>query len=143
MKGLLTITRKGIILLLLTLFTSCNTTDDIDAIFKGQTWYLTYIKTGSEQTTPKEGQLYSINFKNDKFEALMPNGATIKGTWHADGDGSHTFYCKNIEKNGIIIGDPIAEKMYSIISNAKGYDGDTNWLQIKQDKNTYMQFYNR
>lgn len=40
-------------------------------------------------------------------------------------------------------GDTIGEKMLNIFTNAKSYEGDTNWLQIKQQKNTYMQFYSR
>ena len=73
----------------------------------------------------------------------MPNGSMLKGTWSADGGTNHSFYCRDIEKDGKITGDTIAEKMYNILSNAANYEGDTNWLQIKQNKKTYMQFYNK
>ena len=32
--------------------------------------------------------------------------------------------------------------MVQILTHAKKYSGDTNWLQIKQQENVYMQFYN-
>ncbi len=119
---------------------ACNNTDDINAIFREHTWYLTYIKDSNTERFPKE-KLYSISFKNDNFEAYMPNGATIKGKWYADGS-THAFHCTQTRVEGSISGDTIAERMYSIIKNAQSYSGDTNWLQIKQDKNIYMQFYN-
>lgn len=144
MKNILRTIAKGVILLsILLTVNACNNTDDISEIFNGRTWYLTYIKDSNGQHYPKNGQLYSISFKNESFEARMPNGTTITGKWYADGGASHIFHFRNIEKYGYISGDAIAEKMYGIIYKASSYDGDTNWLQIKQDKETYMQFYNK
>lgn len=121
---------------------TCNTDDDINAIFRGQTWYLTYIQNGDARITLDNKQPYSIDFKNDNFTVTTPLGATINGKWQAKGDKSHSFTCKSITTSGNVSGDSIAEKMYRIIGNAKSYSGDTNWLHIIQDKNTYMQFYN-
>ena len=70
----------------------------------------------------------------------MPNGAAINGKWEANGN-SRKFQCWNINTTGNLKGDTIAEKMLQIFQNAKSYDGDTNWLQIKQQKNVFMQFY--
>lgn len=120
---------------------ACNNTDDINDIFCERTWYLTYIKEANTERFPKD-KLYSINFQKDNFEARMPNGATIKGKWYADGGKDRTFSCTQIKKEGNFSDDIIAESIYNIISNAKSYDGDTNWLHIKKDKNTYMQLYN-
>ena len=135
--------RSLILLATVLVVTSCDRSDDINAIFRERTWYLTYIQEGDTKRFPKEKQLYSIIFKNDKFTATMPSGSMLKGTWNADGGERHSFYCRNIEKEGKIAGDTIAEKMYNILRNATSYEGDTNWLQIKQDKKTYMQFYNK
>lgn len=122
---------------------ACNTTDDIEAIFSGQTWYLTYIKNGDEKTTPKNGKIYSIDFnKNAQFEARVPGGGVIKGRWHADGSDKHSFNCTNVTYEGFISGDSIANNMLNILQNATSYNGDTNWLHIIKDKNTEMQFYN-
>jgi hypothetical protein len=133
-----------ILMLFAVLFTAtaCNTDDDIDAIFREQTWYLTYVQDGNVKRHPEHNKFYSIDFKNDNFTATMPNGAVIKGKWSADGDKSRSFNSYNVVTEGSIKGDTIAERMYEIIKNAKNYGGDTNWLQIKQDKNRYMQFYN-
>ncbi|MBQ8336238.1 MAG: DUF4847 family protein [Bacteroidaceae bacterium] len=121
------------------LLTSCEREDDINAIFRGTTWYLTYIKNGEKQSETKKR--YSINFVNDNFEAVMSGGARITGKWRADG-ASHSFGCSNIHVTGSVAGDSIAEKMYSILTNAKRYSGTTTWLQIIQDNNTFMQFRN-
>ena len=120
---------------------SCSTDDDIDAIFRERTWYITYIQDANTKRYPKN-KLYSIEFKSENFTATMPNGATIKGKWYADGSSARTFNCRNVIQEGRITGDTIAERMYEIMKNAQNYEGDTNWLQIKQDKNTYIQFYN-
>lgn len=121
---------------------SCDKNDDINAIFRERTWYLTYVQSGNTRYDNK-GKLYSIEFRNDKFIVTTPNGATIKGVWFADGGGSHTFYCRNLEKSGELWRDDIATKMFDIFKKAESYEGDTNWLQIRtEDNKLYMQFYN-
>ncbi len=121
---------------------SCEKNDDINAIFRERTWYLTYVQSGNTRYDNK-GKLYSIEFRNDKFIVTTPNGATIKGVWFADGGGSHTFYCRNLEKSGELWRDDIATKMFDIFKKAESYEGDTNWLQIRtEDNKLYMQFYN-
>lgn len=128
---------------MLLMLAACDKNDDINAIFRERTWYLTYIQEENEKFYAKD-KLYSIDFKNDYFKATMPNGATIKGNWYADGGGSHTFYCRNLKKEGKISDDDIAGFFYDILNNADSYEGDTNWLQIRtKDKNRYMQFYNK
>lgn len=124
---------------------SCNNEDDIKAIFIDQTWYITYVKDGDTMRYPKQGKIYSIDFKdNGIFEARTPGGAAISGNWNADGsNGKHTFGCSNIRTTGSFSGDTIAEKMYGIIRNAKKYSGDIHWLQIIQDNNAFMLLYNR
>lgn len=143
MKAYLKNIHKGLILsAILFMLTACNTEDDINAIFRENNWYLTYIQDGNTKRYPKD-KLYSIEFKTDNFSATTPNGTIIKGKWYADGSDRRTFNCRNVQIDGNIAGDTIAEKMYGIIKNAKNYEGDTNWLQIRQNKETYMQFYNR
>lgn len=133
-----------ILLTILLISASCDKNDDIDAIFREPTWYLTFVQDGEEKFIPKEGQFYSVEFRNDKFTVNMPNGSTLKGEWFADGGGSHTFYCRNVKKEGEIWRDDIALKMYDIFVNSDSYEGDTNWLQIRtKDTNRYMQFYNK
>jgi hypothetical protein len=135
-------TLKALLLLVLS-FTAvaCNDEDDINEIFRERTWYLTYVKDGGVERIPNK-KLYSIVFMKDNFIARMPNGTTVKGLWQADGR-TRTFRCTNVSADGGFSGDTIAEKMYGIIRNAQKYDGDIHWLQIIQDKNTHMQFYNR
>ena len=123
------------------IFAACEKNDDIDTIFRERTWYVTFVKEGNTTEYAKD-KLYSFEFKNT-LTVTMPNGATIKGNWYADGGGSHSFYCRNLKKEGKIIGDIIAEKVWEILNNAQSYEGDTNWLQIIQDKDTYIQLYNK
>ena len=123
------------------IFATCEKNDDIDAIFRESTWYVTFVKEGNTTEYAKD-KLYSFEFKNT-LKVTMPNGATIKGNWYADGGGSHSFYCRNLKKEGKIIGDIIAEKVWEILNNAQSYEGDTNWLQIIKDKDTYIQLYNK
>ena len=141
MKNILFLSKTFMLAAMLFLVVACDKNDDINAIFRERTWYVTYVKEGNT-TEYSKGKLYSIEFKNT-LTATMPNGATIKGDWHADGGGSHSFYCRNLKKEGKITGDIVAEKVWDILNKAESYEGDTNWLQIIQDKETYIQLYNK
>ncbi len=141
MKNILFLSKTFMLAAMLFLVVACDKNDDINAIFRERTWYVTFVKEGNT-TEYSKGKLYSIEFKNT-LTATMPNGATIKGDWHADGGGSHSFYCRNLKKEGKITGDIVAEKVWDILNKAESYEGDTNWLQIIQDKETYIQLYNK
>ena len=141
MKNILFLSKTFMLAAMLFLVVACDKNDDINAIFRERTWYVTFVKEGNT-TEYSKGKLYSIEFKNT-LTATMPNGATIKGNWHADGGGSHSFYCRNLNKEGKITGDIVAEKVWDILNKAESYEGDTNWLQIIQDKETYIQLYNK
>lgn len=114
--------------------------DDIGEIFIDRDWTLSLVKEGS--VIRYSNKLYKVSFTEDAFNATTPSGSTISGKWNAD-NKNRSFHCWNIKTAGSLKGDTIAEKMLNIFTNATSYDGDTNWLQIKQQKNTYMQFYNR
>ena len=119
---------------------SCSNDDNITEIFRDREWALSLVREGSvERYSDKR---YNVKFAETTFTATMPGGATISGKWEADGS-SRSFRCWNVRTDGSIKGDTIAEKMLQIFTNATSYDGDTNWLQIKQQKNVYMQFYSR
>lgn len=141
MKNILFLSKTFMLAAMLFLVVACDKNDDINAIFRERTWYVTYVKEGNT-TEYSKGKLYSFEFKNT-MTVTMPNGATIKGDWYADGGGSHSFYCRNLKTDGKIAGDIVAEKVRDILNNAQSYEGDTNWLQIIQNKDTYIQLYNK
>lgn len=119
---------------------ACNPDDNIGEIFIDRQWTLTYIREGSVQYENR-GKKYSVLFTQDGFSATTPSGSAINGKWAANGK-TRKFNCWNIQTTGSLKGDTIAEKMLHIFTNATSYNGDTNWLHIKKDKNTYMQFGN-
>ena len=133
-----TIKRITFVLLLLTSTMACTSEDDIEEIFVDRTWTLTYIKEGAT-TRYTEGKKYSILFSDNAFTATTPGGNTITGYWQANGD-NRTFTCSNVRTNGNISKDTIAQKMRDILVSSKKYEGDTNWLRIKQQENVYMLF---
>ena len=103
-------------------------------------WVISYIQEGAiKRYSDKK---YNVHFIDNNFNATTPSGAQIKGKWEADGK-SRKFHCWNIQTTGSFKGDTIAQKMLQIFTDATAYDGDTNWLQIKQQKNVYMQFYSK
>ena len=114
--------------------------DDINEIFVEREWKLTLINYGGEKKYT-EGKIYAIQFFDNTFKATLPNGGTINGNWKANGN-TREFSCSNVRTSGSFAGDTIAQKMVQILTNAKKYNGDTNWLQIKQQENVFMQFYN-
>lgn len=114
--------------------------DDINEIFVEREWKLTLIKDGGEMKYTQD-KVYTIQFFDNTFKATLPNGGAINGNWKANGS-TREFSCSNVRTSGSFAGDTIAQKMVQILTNAKKYSGDTNWLQIKQQENVYMQFYN-
>ena len=125
---------------LILVLASCNNEDSIKEIFRDREWTLSLVKEGAVERY--SGKKYNVQFAESTFTAAMPGGATISGKWEADGS-TRKFRCWNVRTEGSIKGDTIAEKMLQIFQNATSYNGDTNWLQIKQEKETYMQFYSR
>lgn len=125
---------------LLTTIASCSKEDDIDDIFVGRNWKLSYIQEGSIRRNSNKD--YSILFQENTFEAMLPGGKNIKGNWRANGE-TREFNCANVKASGSLRGDTIAEKMLQILTKAQHYAGDENYLQIKEQHNVYIQFHNR
>lgn len=130
-----------IILLASILFCACSQSDDIVDIFMNRTWKLSLIREGNKNIDPKG--IYSLQFFDGAFTATTPKGATISGKWQADGS-NRMFRCTQVSvSNGDISNDSIAKKMKNIFEKSESYNGDINYLQIKQQNNVYMQFHNR
>lgn len=120
---------------------SCDNSDDLNEIFQSRTWKLSFFQEGTTRSTAKEG--YSIRFYESSFTANTPSGAAIIGYWQAD-NKKRTFKCSNIRvAEGNINKDTTANKMKLFLERASSYNGDANWLQIRQNNNVYMQFHNR
>lgn len=134
--------KSAIFAVLLLLCVASCTHDDIKEIFIDREWTLTYILREDSVQYDNRGKKYKVIFTDEEFNAIMPGGSAITGKWKAD-NKSRSFQCWGIKTTGSLRGDTIGEKMLNIFTNAKSYEGDTNWLQIKQQKNTYMQFYSR
>lgn len=142
MKSISRITKGIIAFLVLTTIVACNNSDDISEIFIGHEWKLTYIEDGNMRRWPSQENAYSLTFGANSFNATTPNGGKITGRWSADGK-TRSFRCTNIMTEGIGSNDTIAGLMKQILGEASSYNGDIHWLQIKTEKNHFMQFYNR
>ena len=136
------ITRHIFLLLAVATIAACNKGDDINEIFIGHQWQLTYIDDGGNRRWPGYDKKYSLQFTQSGFTANTPGGGSIKGSWQADGK-TREFRCTNIHTEGISANDTIARLMIQMFSEATSYDGDTHYLQIIKGKNNLMQFYNR
>lgn len=123
------------------LLTGCESGDDLGEIFLNKTWKLSFFQEGRERNIAKEG--YSIRFYESSFTANTPSGASIVGNWQAD-NKNRTLRCTNVRVgDGSIAKDTTATKMKLFLEKASSYNGDANWLQIRQQDNVYMQFHNR
>lgn len=123
------------------LLTGCESGDDLGEIFLNKTWKLSFFQEGRERNIAKEG--YSIRFYESSFTANTPSGAAIVGNWQAD-NKNRTLRCTNVRVGeGSITKDTTATKMKLFLEKASSYNGDANWLQIRQQDNVYMQFHNR
>ena len=123
------------------LLTGCESGDDLGEIFLNKTWKLSFFQEGRERNIAKDG--YSIRFYESSFTANTPSGAAIVGNWQAD-NKNRALRCTNVRVgDGSIAKDTTATKMKLFLEKASSYNGDANWLQIRQQDNVYMQFHNR
>ena len=136
-------TAKTIIFVLtIAMLSACNNSDDVNEIFIGHNWKLTYIEEGGIRRWSSQENPYGLTFAANTFSATTPGGGKISGRWSADGK-TREFRCTNIHTEGISASDTIARQMIQMFTEATSYDGDTHYLQIIKEKNNLMQFYNR
>lgn len=132
------------LLLLLPLFSGCNDSDDLQGIFTGKTWKLTYInlkdKGGwmngfSEKSInilSEKQESYTITFTGTEEDNRISNGAVkgriitadLTGTWSANGKNNE-FHASvtNVSEN-----DDLAKEFIKGLNNASSYIGDDNGL---------------
>lgn len=132
------------LLLLLPLFSGCNDSDDLQGIFTGKTWKLTYInlkdkggwKNGFSEKSIKilneNQESYTITFTGTEEDNRISNGAVkgriitadLTGTWSANGKNNE-FHASvtNVNEN-----DDLAKEFIKGLNNASSYIGDDNGL---------------
>ena len=118
---------------------ACTREDDINEIFLGHKWKLSFINEGSERRWPTNGTTYEISFAANNFNATTPSGGKITGQWHADGV-SRTFRSTNVRVTNVAAKDTLTQRMIDIITNAQEYDGTTTYLKIIKGNDNYIQF---
>lgn len=132
------------LLLLLPLFSGCNDSDDLQGIFTGKTWKLTYINlkdkggwmNGFSEKNIKilneNQESYTITFTGTEEDNRISNGAVkgriitadLTGTWSANGKNNE-FHASvtNVNEN-----DDLAKEFIKGLNNASSYIGDDNGL---------------
>ena len=132
------------LLLLLPLFSGCNDSDDLQGIFTGKTWKLTYINLKDKGGWMNGFREKSIKILNEKQESdtitftgteednRISNGAVkgriitadLTGTWSANGKNNE-FHASvtNVNEN-----DDLAKEFIKGLNNASSYIGDDNGL---------------
>ena len=132
------------LLLLLPLFSGCNDSDDLQGIFTGKTWKLTYINlkdkggwmNGFSEKSIKilneNQESYTITFTGTEEDNRISNGAVkgriitadLTGTWSANGKNNE-FHASvtNVNEN-----DDLAKEVIKGLNNASSYIGDDNGL---------------
>ena len=131
--------RQVLLLLAVATLAACSREDDINEIFTGHTWQLTYIDDGGIRRWPAQTDKYSLQFTQTGFNASTPGGGSINGRWYADGS-TREFHCSDVRSSGIANNDTIGQIMLKQLKEAVSYDGDIHFLKIIKDKNQQMQF---
>lgn len=143
------------LLLLLPLFSGCNDSDDLQSIFTGKTWKLSYINYkdngGMMEGFSKESmkifnenkEAYTIIFTGTEEDSRISGSISgrvitsdIKGTWSANGKNNE--FHANI---GDAIGpDDLSKKFVEGLKNASSYTGDEKglFLYYKSGQQTYV-----
>ena len=142
MKKLLTYKTLWL-LLLLPLFSGCNDSDDVQAIFTGKTWRLTYINKKNEhgmmsgftnesiEIFKKYQDAYTISFTGVEEDSRISGSlsgkvitASLNGTWSANGkDNQFSANVANTSET-----DGLALEFIKGLNTASSYSGDANNL---------------
>ena len=132
------------LLLLLPLFSGYNDSDDLQGIFTGKTWKLTYINlkdkggwmNGFSEKSIKilneNQESYTITFTGTEEDNRISNGAVkgriitadLTGTWSANGKNNE-FHASVTDVNE---NDDLAKEFIKGLNNASSYIGDDNGL---------------
>lgn len=145
------------LLLLLPLFSGCNDSDDLQSIFTGKTWRLSYINykdqggmmegfdKKSMEIFEKNKEAYTITFTGTEEDNRISGSISgivttseIKGTWSAD--GKNNKFSANIgdvsEPDDLVL----SKKFVEGLKNASSYTGDEKglFLYYKSGQQTYV-----
>ncbi len=151
MRGDVEMRMKQLILMLLMLLpivSGCNDTDDVQSIFTGRSWKLTYITPKNKQAwykfTDVTDELYKqydpvtgsksfvISFDGTASDGVISGNmsgtgsTTLGGTWSAN--GKTNAFSANVTKSAA--GDALGRKIVEGLKNATSYTGDNNNLFI-------------
>lgn len=154
-----------LLVLLLTTLSGCNDTDDVQRIFTGKTWKLTYItaknehqpynfwgndaaaRTASLELSRGENN-FLINFGGITTDDIIKGN--ISGTVTAPFEGTWSANAKSQDFKAVVKGgsekDILAQKFLEILNKATSYSGDESNLylyyenmsmvfHVKSDKN--------
>lgn len=133
------IIKHTLMLLAVATIAACSKGDDINEIFTGHQWQLTYIDDGGIRRWPAYNDKYSLQFTQTGFSATTPGGGSINGRWQANGE-TREFRCTDVRSSSIANNDTIGRLMLKQLKEAESYNGDIHFLKIIKDKNQQMQF---
>ena len=138
-------------LLMIPLCTACNDTDDVEEIFTGKTWRLTFINDGKSygwyhfpnvkgddcmSYDPVEGKrIFTVNFKGTAHAGLIDGtfkakgSVNLEGNWKANGK-TNDFMTTVRSRNTTDPSDPLGEVIAEGLTNATSYTGDSQNLYL-------------
>lgn len=138
-----------LLLLLLPALSGCNDTDDVQRIFTGKTWKLTYI-TKKDDHKPYDfwegnadamkaslkllegGNNFLINFTGATTDDIIKGN--VSGTATAQFEGTWSANAKSQDFQAAVKGgsekDILAKKFLEILNKANSYSGDENNLYL-------------
>lgn len=135
------------LLLLLPLFSGCNDSDDVAAIFTGKTWKLNYITVDGghgeneeqEKASIKElnkNGTYNIVFDgtvdgdviNGNIKGTVIATSTFEGKWNAN--AKNNSFKATVTTTGSYGDDKLAKNFIEGLNAATSYEGDSNNLYL-------------
>lgn len=118
---------------------SCDTEDDINSIFVGNTWYVNGFTINGKsadgdeiKTLYADANAFSIFFSSsNSFNGMLSTGCTISGKWVAN--GKNQTIAISFKNPSCPDSSPIGNTVFNILKNAGKYSGDVNIIEIKTD----------
>jgi hypothetical protein len=142
---------------LLPVLSGCNDTDDVQSIFTGRSWKLTYITAKNTQSWYKFSDVteevykqydpvsgtksFVISFSGTTTDGVITGDfsgtgtATMSGSWTANGKSN--YFSANVTRSSAT--DALAKKIVEGMKKATSYGGDNNNLYLYFDYQSSVQ----
>lgn len=135
-------------LLALLLTTGCDSSDDLQEILYGKTWYITGASINGSSLTGDDirelyatSNTYTIVFSSSTVQGVLAPGSSFSGKMTADGK-KQTMQIQ-ITSSSNVQATALSRNLFYVLQKITRYSGDANQLKLIQDNSNLIRLSSR